>query len=229
MRERPAVAQDRGPEPAKAERVRVDPGAAEPARDQTDRPRRGFERLLHGHFANRPGQGVDEPDLAVSRGDPQDRERAVLQLEDRRAGDVLQPPGVGGAHDARPQLEKIGGANQILSARRPAGQGQLVAQLQGVGRNPVVGGDEGEGGEPAVDELRPLNGLAGSRLVQGSAPCLDCRPKSMARDRPGEAAPSDRGPPGNASPATRAPQRIEVRPRGRTPVCRSRGRDGSLP
>ena len=92
--ERPPVAQDRRPEPAEAEGVGVDPRPAEPAGDEDRQPGRKRFGLLERNLLRRARQGIDQANLALVGGDRQNRETAVLQLDDRRIGNGAEALGV---------------------------------------------------------------------------------------------------------------------------------------
>ena len=168
MREGPAVAQDRGPEPAKAEAVGIRSRPAEPPGDENDGARRESFGFVERHLLRRARDRIDEADPALVGGDRQDGEPAVLKLHNRWIRDGAQALRVHPADHTRLQLQKIGGAEQILLLSQTSSQRQLMTELRRIRGDAVIARDESKGRKPRVRAaLRfALRSAASSRGLQ---------------------------------------------------------------
>ena len=163
MREGPAVAQDRGPEPAKAEAVGIRSRAAEPAGDENDGARRESFGFVERHLLRRARDRIDEADPALVGGDRQDGEPAVLKLHNRRIRDGAQALRVHPADHTRLQLQKIGGPQQIFLLGQTSSQRQLMTELRRIRGDAVIARNERKRRKPPVE---PLCALPGGRLYR---------------------------------------------------------------
>src|SRR3954463_10101054 len=103
MGERLAVAQDRGQEPAEAERLRVIPLAAKAPGDQHNERLDFLKQLLGRKLAEELGDRVDEGAFARRTACEEDREGAVVQAQDRWRGDTQKTLQANAAKDTRLQ------------------------------------------------------------------------------------------------------------------------------
>src|SRR5271166_22385 len=138
MRKRPAVAQDRGPEPTKAKTVGIRSRPAEPPGDENDGARRKSFSLLERHLSRGSRDGVDEADPPLLNGDRQDDEPAVFKFHNRWIRDGAQALRARPANHPRLQLQKIGGADQILPLSQTPGQRQLMTELRRIRGDAVI-------------------------------------------------------------------------------------------
>ena len=153
--ERLAIAQQRRQEPAEAERIGIDPGAAEPARHQQRLAAGDLREFVERHFARGAQNRIDDSRPLFGCGDREDGERPALHADDDRQRQFGETIGVDLAQDARLQPDQIGAAHQVFDIGEfVAGKRQLMAQLLRVGGDAVIGGDERQTGEAGVDKLR---------------------------------------------------------------------------
>src|SRR5438067_1256514 len=101
MGKRLAVAPDRGQKPAEAEGLRVVPFATETADDQNDDRVDLFKQFLSGKLAEELRDGVDDAAFACRPARDQDRERTVVEPQDRRRRNAEKPLRPNAAHDPR--------------------------------------------------------------------------------------------------------------------------------
>ena len=98
---------------------------------------------------------------ALVGGDRQDGEPAVLKLHNRRIRDGAQALRVHPADHTRLQLQKVGGAQQILLLSQTSSQRQLMTELRRIRGDAVIARDESKGRKPRVEPLCAL-------------PCIGC-------------------------------------------------------
>ena len=154
MGERAPIAHDRGPEPAEPEGVGIDARAREPSRDQHHLARGQRRDVLRRQLLRRPGDRIDQPRHSLGRARAQDSETALLQPQDRRIGNGAETLGGHTAKHARLQLKNIRAANNILSLRATAGQGELMPQLRRIGGDTVISGDQRKPAQSRIYRLR---------------------------------------------------------------------------
>ena len=150
VRQRLAVAPDRGQEPAEPEALRIEALAADPPGKQ-DQVRIDLGQQFGGR--QQPvdaGDGVDETEQAVRHATAEHHEPAVAQLGDargRRSGQILFGGPLG---QARLQADDLAGPQQVGCRGLPSQQRQFPLQMDRIGRDPVIGRDAAEGPEARV-------------------------------------------------------------------------------
>ena len=90
-------------------------------------------------------------------------EPAVFKFHNRWIRDGAQALGVHPADHPRLQLQKIGGAEQILLLSQTSGQRQLMTELRRIRGDAVIARDESKGRKPRVE---PLCALPCARLYR---------------------------------------------------------------
>ena len=154
LRQRLAVAQQRGQEPAEAEGVGIDAGAAEPAGDEHDLAGARGPGLLQRHVAGDAADGIDDAHPALGGADAEGGKAAVLVAQQRGVGDGAEPLGGDAVQDARFQAEDVGAADEILGVGEAADQRELMLQLGGIGGDAVIAGDQRQPHQPGIDRRR---------------------------------------------------------------------------
>ena len=138
MGDRTPVAHKRRPEPMEAESVGIDARAAKSPRDQHDFAGGQCLGVLKGHLLGDAGDWIEMFYHPLCRADAKDCEAALLQAEYRGIGNCAEALGGHAAKDSRFQKQEVRAPNDIFRLGGRAGQSQLMAQLCGIGRDPII-------------------------------------------------------------------------------------------
>jgi hypothetical protein len=130
---------------------------------------------------------IDQPAEARRIAATEDHERAACHADDRRSGQGREPFGRDFLHQARPQSDHPGRADEVALIGLTGAKRQFARKLHRVGADPVIGRDPAESAQAPV-ERRPLAerrrglhhlssslshpGLAGRTTVRAWAPML---------------------------------------------------------
>jgi hypothetical protein len=163
MRQRPAVAPDRGEEPAEAEGPGVGARPAHAPRNQDELAGRKLDRFGRRHVAEgfAPGKAEAQPPVRVAQ--HEHGELAVLHGQDGGQRDAAEPLGRRVFQDPGLEAQPLRGAHQVAAVGSALGEAEVVGKLHRLGRDVVVARDQGERLQPGINALRrsPLRARGG--------------------------------------------------------------------
>ena len=165
MRDRLAIAPDRGQEPAEAEGLRIVSLAGEPPRDEHgerhDLVEEGRWRQLSQDLRDR----IDDPTQSALAPRDEDREAPVVGLDDGRERHARQTLGRHSSDDPRLQSDQLGAADEVIRAGLAPVQRQLARELSRIARDPEKRRDPAQGQQSRVEAIENVVLGSGGHLT----------------------------------------------------------------